>query len=439
MFKTLLTLAVASVVSTVAYAQTKTASLEERVAELEANSSLNVFSFRGTMITRYDDISAKQTVGVATPYDYKHLDYFRTKFSLDVDANVSRYIKVYSRFSTSKFMNSLARQDTGTPAYTVGDTTAADSYSGSGVYLEKAYADLSVPDTGLTFSVGRLPTVDGAPYDYYDNRGRLGTYPMMSYDSPLDGMSLTYRLDQYMPENQKLALRFIYVPFTQVRIGAVGSGPYTTPPTDGAAGAGNRINTNLDGYTGQVDYSLLNTGMADNFNFIAQYYNINPIAAGTDLAFGLSGLTLMADFRGIAGSGLDINLSSLMTEVHSRGGLVAAGGLGYGTTANDDKVTGTASLLALRYRFTGWHVGAEYLLGSKNTFNYEGAAKDLTSFYSTPGEGYHGFITKNFTDLLSLRLGYMLQKYKYAPITVGPTGDSDREVTTYYANLRLDF
>ena len=51
---------VVCLVPALSLAQSKT--LEERVAELEANQSLNIFSFSGTFQTRYDQIiSAKQS------------------------------------------------------------------------------------------------------------------------------------------------------------------------------------------------------------------------------------------------------------------------------------------------------------------------------------------------------------------------------------------
>ena len=69
-----------------AFAQAKT--LEERVAELEANQSLNIFNFSGIFTTRYDDIlKAKQTEPAASALDTKDLNYMRMKFQFNIESN----------------------------------------------------------------------------------------------------------------------------------------------------------------------------------------------------------------------------------------------------------------------------------------------------------------------------------------------------------------
>ncbi len=438
MFKKILKIAIAAALAPVgaAYAQEtdKLAALEERISELEANSSLNIFNFRGTFITRYDDVSISQDKPSAI--DHKNLSYLRMRFSLDADASISQNVKFFSRFTTSKHFNTWTT--TGTASAAGSDLRAADSYLNSSVVLEKAYLDMSIPNSDVTVSVGRLPTPDGQPANYWDGRARLGTYPLMSYSSVLDGIALTYRLDQFMPEGHKLAARGVYSPFSSYTIGN-----YLTPPTHNNAGGADPATKELkDFYTLQLDYSTSAFGFADNFGFIVQHNSLSPInvagatAGSSTLKFGLKATTVAMEFNGLAGLPLDVSLSHLMSEIHSLGQL---SGLGYGTTTADAKTRGSISLLSTRYRLSSWLIGLEYGKGTKGVFYSGGTAEDLTNMYGTPGDLYHGYVTKKFTDNLSLRLGYYQQNEKYSRIALGNISESDRKIDVGYANFRADF
>lgn len=443
MFKKILKIAIAAALAPVGavYAQEtdKLAALEERISELEANSSLNIFNFRGTFITRYDDISTDQSKPSTLKHD--HLGYFRMRFSLDVDANISKNLKFYSRYTTTKHFNQWST--TGTALGVGGDIYASDDYSSSAVVLEKAYLDMSIPDTNFTVSLGRLPTADGAPTHYWDGRARLGTYPLLSYGAVLDGVAVTYNLDQYMPEGHKLAARAIYSPFSSINIDSQGT-PNQVPPTHNTDVGGSTTNPIKDFYTLQLDYATSNAGFSDNLGVIVQHNVLSalnmPISASptSDLRFSLQSTNVTAEMNGIAGLPLDILLSHLMTEVHSQGTVVGAG-YGFGTSLDDDKIRGSMSLISTRYRLGSWLLGLEYGHGTKGLLFAGGTAEDLTNMYGTPGDLYHGYVTKKFTDTLSLRLGYYQQNEKYTRMTVGPISESDRKVDVGYAHFRADF
>lgn len=445
MFKKILKIAIAAALAPVgaAYAQEtdKLAALEERISELEANSSLNIFNFRGTFITRYDDISSDNSKATTGAYKHDHLGYFRMRFSLDVDANISKNVKFYSRYTTTKHFNTWTK--TGSGLGFGDDIYASDDYAGSAVVLEKAYLDMNIPDTNLTVSMGRLPTADGAPTHYWDGRARMGTYPLLSYGAVLDGVALTYNLDQYMPEGHKLAARAIYSPFSSINIDSQGS-PYQVPPTQNQNTGGAATNPIKDFYTLQLDYSTNSAGFTDNLSLIAQHNVLSSInmpisaAATSDLRFSLQSTNVTAEMNGIAGLPLDILLSHLMTEVHSQG-TVAGLGVGFGTALDDDKIRGSMSLISTRYRLGSWLLGLEYGHGTKGLLFAGGTAEDLTNMYGTPGDLYHGYVTKKFTDTLSLRLGYYQQNEKYTHITVGPISDSEKKVDVGYAHFRADF
>lgn len=447
MFKKILKIAIAAALAPVgvAYAQEadKLAALEERISELEANSSLNIFNFRGTFITRYDDVSAKQTEPAMGAYDHKNLGYLRMRFSLDMDANVSKHLKFYSRFTTTKHYNGWTT--TGTRSPMGEDLYSADRYASSALVLEKAYLDMSIPNSYFTVSLGRLPTADGAPTHYWDGRARMGTYPLLSYGAILDGAAITYKMDEFMPEGHKLAARVVYSPFSSINIDAQGS-PYQIPPTHNGSVGGGNIGTFADFFTLQLDYATGNLGFAENFGLILQYNKLSPLnvpsqTAADNLRFGLQSSSATVEFNGIAGTPLDFLVSHLMTDLHSEGLYTVAPGvsLGFGTATDDDKVKGSMTLVSSRYRLGSWILGLEYGHGTKGLLFAGATAEDITNMYGTPGDLYHGYVTKKFTDTLSLRLGYYKQDEKHTRITVGPVQDSDRKVDVGYAQFRADF
>jgi hypothetical protein len=421
-----------------AQTQTQTMSLEDRVAELEANQSLNIFKFSGTFVTRYDTLSvqdATTAAGTALP-DYKDLNYMRMRFSMNVDADVSRYIKFYSRFTSSKMFNQ--QNVIVTPALAGGDLTAGRDYRSAAVYLEKAYADLIIPDSNFVVSVGRLPTVEGEPMNYWDGRARLGTYPMLAYNAELDGLALSYKADQYMPTDHKLSFRLIYTPFANYNTA------YLIPATQNDTG-GSKLNSITDLLAEQIEYQTT-TSFADNLVLIVQHFDSadiainNPVVATDSLNLKISGTTLAASMGGIGGSPLDISLSYLFTQSDSNGLFTTAGGpVGYGTNTDSATLNGGMGVIAIRYRWSTWLAGFDYAHAEKDTFNPLFVNEDLSNFYSTPGNAFHVYATKKFTDSLSFRLGYRDQQYQYKPLTLGATQDSDEKVQTYYANLRLDF
>lgn len=442
MFKKIASVLLASAIAPVAMAQTP--SLEDRVSELEANSSLHIFNFSGIFNTRYDSLSVKQAKPVdAALADNKNLGYLRMRVSLNADANVSKNVKFYSRFTTSKHFNKWTTMTSGSaPSTTGADLRASDNYNDSNVVLEKAYLDMTIPDTNFIISLGRLPTPDGQPSNYWDGRARLGTYPLMSYSSVLDGMALTYKVDEYMPEGQKLAVRAIYAPFSTYTVGSKGYQTFPVNDTNGQF-----VNTFSDFVTGQIDYSTTNIGIADNFGLILQYNELQglPVAGGngsaSSLSFGLKASSLAAELNGVASLPIDLSVSVLGSEVVSKGLLPVAPGVnvGYGTTKSEGSTYGSFTLVSARYRTTGWLFGLEYGKGTEGVFYSGGTAEDLTNMYGTPGTLIHGYVTKKFSDNLSLRLGYYTQQEDYTRIGAGYVAEADKKVTVGYANFRADF
>lgn len=414
-------------------------SVEERLAELEANQNLRYLSFSGFLISSYDHISVNETYPRAL--DHSDLQYARLRLSMNADAEVSSQIKVYTRLTVTKFMNNWRSQG-GTPYY-IQDVEGVYSHSGSAIHLEKAYVDLSCPETVWTLSVGRLPTVNGSPEHFWDILPRQGTYPLLTFDAPLDGVGLTYRADSYLPTDHELSLRALYTPFMDVSWG--GMYKYLMPPKEDSNGtnpSGADTDTMIKMWSLQADYSLKDQQRWEQLNAIVQYYQGGPLpfssGAGTsDLNIEVNGLTGLLEVTGILQTGFDVSVSHTYTNAISDG--LLAPGLGFGTDQDSGSNHGSLTLLSTRYRWVNWAVGAEWLSASNVPFYFSAAPEDLTRFYSTPGSGEHVYVAKKIFNLVTARAGYRQQDLRNYPIAFGPVASTDRHIKTYYISLRTDF
>ncbi len=431
------------------FASTKT--LEERVAELEANQTVNIFNFSGFLSTRFDHIDAKQTTPSTTAFE-GHTQHWRLKSGFNINANISPKTKFYSTFAVSKKFNkwNSKTNGSGTAAIYLSELEESRGNNGSQVYLEKAYADYSISDSTV-FSFGRLPTVDGPPSNLPMGKARMGTYPSMGYNATFDGMALSYK--KPINEEQNLSLRLLYTPFTYY---TNSQGKMFDPP-NGLSNVvinNNRINSETRMFAEMLEYSIKNTFIAQEFSLIYFMYQTENLAidgsdfnAGSGAGSGLINLkfsaeVLLAQLEKVAGSDLDLALTVLMSKVQNRGIVTVPGAgtiYGFGATYEEETLAGSSLLLSARYKMDNFYVGGEYLKGGKNVFNYSPAAEYLTSFYNTAGTGIHLYTLYKIAPELGLRFGYVEQKYDNTPFTFGPVASTDRKITTVYSELRLDF
>ncbi|MGE9744918.1 DUF3373 family protein [Bdellovibrio bacteriovorus] len=414
-------------------------SVEERLAELEANQHLRYLSFSGFLINTYDHISVSESY--PDSLDHSDLQYLRLRFSLNADAEISPQVRVYTRLTTTKFVNNWRTQG-GSPSY-IQDIEGIYSNSGSWIFLEKAYVDLSCPESVWTLSVGRLPTVNGSPEHMWDLLPRQGTYPLLTFDAPLGGAALTYRADRLLPQDHELAVRLLYTPFVDVFWG--GNLKYLKPPQDDTNGntpVGNETDTLINMGSVQLDYSIQNPQGAEQAGFILQYYKSGrlPFSSGagtSDLNVQVDGVTGLLDVIGIAQTGWDVSVSHSYTNAISDG--LLAPGLGFGTDQEHGSNYGSLTLLSARYRWSSWAAGAEWLSSSDAPFYFSAAPENLTRFYSTPGHSGHLYLTKKWLSLVTIRAGYRQQNYSSLPLGFGPVQSTDRILKTYYLSLRTDF
>lgn len=460
--------------------------LEQRVEQLETASYLQAIQWNGSFDYRYDSITDEDTGGVKTHYTPMSL-----RVLLDASTQVDPKIQFYTRFGLTKFTNDNVNQTTSTD-----DTFRGPrSHKSGGLLLERAYVNYAITKDFIV-SLGRLPTIDGAPVEMWDNAPRLGTYPLLAYGAILDGVALTYNWG-FLPQQYKFATRFIYTPIYNVATDADAFQNISKPSYGGTGGP---MQEKATLYSLMADFSTKAIPVFGEFAFVAQQvtskdihihdgvdrgtamaavlaspaaggngipdiggnggYNALTFAGSTE-RFNLNYLTLNTTMSNIMNSNVTFGFTYLRTKIQSKGyiessanlnavfGSSAIGkavGIGRGimTDRSEDTVQGSIILGTLTY-ITPFSfmknplVGAEYLHGTKNSQYWGFTANNFTSFYATRGDAYHAFWAQPLTAGVNLRLGYMYQVHQWAKGYVGaPTASNLRE-KTMYANFRYTF
>ena len=438
-----------------AFAQAQ--SLEQRVEALEMNSLLNSMKFSGTLWTQFDSIENKDNDANTE----STLDLYRMKFNLDVAAEMNKKFQFYGRIAASKLLNETNSKQEGTFDNDFeADLSGSTQYAGSQLYLERAYANIGLTDS-LTFSFGRLPTIDGAPTHFYNDMPRQGTYPKMAYSAILDGFALTY--NHSISDTQKLALRALYTPFSSAY--RSGTASFNQPER---VDSDTEIKSVTNTYTFMADYNQTNISWTNAFNAIVQYVNVHDleiddslIAASTyapsTLHLDYTYVNLYLEALNLMNSNLDIAISHTMTTLDNTKGAIdlsAAATLPAGSIMRGlycdgtacGEVDGQATLLALKYKINSAmlnnpSLGLEYLMSDEGYFFSDYSNEDILNFYGTVGKGMHVYYTQPINTYAKASIGMMKQEVEYGNDfgILGKRAEVDVENTTLYARIRADF
>jgi len=435
-------------------------SLEARVSELEAHNMLNYFTFAGLLETRYDSIKTDRKANATTSPAQTAIDgstqFLRVKSSLDVNANVSDKIKFYSRYTASKFFNTL--NSTGGSQLILNEAFQGRDFGGAAVYVEKAYGDYTFfqnDSSSAVFSFGRLPTSDGPPINMINGRPRQGTFALLAYNSNFDGFGLSY--NKKLDDNQSVSARFLYTPLSAVYRGsATGSLAYLTPYV---AQPGTRVNNLTDINSLILEYGNKDIKYAENFSLIYHGFMTGNFgfadkqlnsAAGSNVYTGLTESSielhsLTATMDNIANLNLDLGLSVTSTKIKNSGVLTSAAPsvaptvYGVAARSQGETVNGSETLVNVKYRFNSkYALGAEFL-NNKDAYSSSFTNDDLTQYYRTQGSAYQVYALVKPESELTLRFGYTHQDWDRTTQTLGPSTDTDMNIDTYYTNIRLDF
>ena len=296
-------------------------------------------------------------------------------------------------------------------------------------------------------SFGRLPTEDGPLYHITENRPRAGTYPNLMYNTPLDGLAMSYNQDA---GGGQVSARVIYSPFTTYAdaSGKLGGNGILEKPLVG----GIKSSTQTELTSVMVEYSnnmfaLIYQGyQTGKFGVSGTDINLGAGAGSGKATFAIQAHSLTAEADNIMSTGLTIGATYLTAEIKNTGDIsVPTGGpalhmYGLGASKEGDKPNGSTALVSARYNVNNkMSLGAEYLNGSKNTFVYDTSSDYLTGFYATHGTASQFYVNYKFEPELTLRVGAMSQDYDYGTLGLSAQTKTNKQVNTIYSKLRLDF
>ena len=359
-----------------------------------------------------------------------HTKIFKNNIRLKMKGELNQDFQAYVSLQMAHTFNDNVQSGIDTDNDTLTPT------NGSKPYLRTAYFDWKLAEK-FVLSAGRLPTTFGPPEHHKIGRGRLGTYPLTSFNFPLDGVSLTY--NPIIVNNYSLISRSIYVPaaFTEP------SAPY-----EGYSLSSNNPSKAAKGHEGFTQMIELDTKNASEFfeasNSIFQFSylelgsfvektgplqilpntvdrNIYRVYADGPILSRLKIISFYQEFTGIFKSRFDFYYSymkswsspiaQIKAEVISdgTGGSTPAGTqFTIGQFISNGKNTGTRSIYGLKYSFKESFVGGEYWKTTGVPVPNDLYSDDPIALGGISGESYHLYYTHQFfSEQLSVRTGYV--------------------------------
>lgn len=405
--------------------------LESRIEALELSRDLNWVKVGGSLETRYDYIDYERGKGYAlnggTGFPGggitlgkggRNDSFYRLWANVNLEAKPSDRLTFFGRLATAKYFSVLGSN--GQPGTSFADLGDGQNMNRSFVFMERAFANYSI-DKNWTFTMGRLPTIDGPNKHIAMNQQIMGNYPTLAYSAILDGFALT---NTVAPSTDSvLRTKLIYTPLQNVNYAGTGASNLRDAN-------GDQIRTSSDFVSLLVEYEKYNASWFKKNMTIFQalrgeqtpFYNhtsTNPNANGSsDLYVSVNRFVLYSDFEKIAGTNFDFAAQGMYSMVDSRGSLINGAGVnvGWGTNKRSDSQTGYAWVLTTRYQLdipalNRPKVGAEWFHSSADAYVYDAANVNPINMYgSQDANVYHVFYNHTFDGGLALNTGYMFRK-----------------------------
>ncbi len=478
--KKLLPLIALSVLSTT-YASART--VEERLDDLELTRDLTWIKWGGSLETRYDYIDNERkkeydTLNTATGSNETNKKgstndrYYRMWANLNMEAAPSDRLTFFGRLSASKYFSVLGSQ--GQPSNAFADLSEGQSQRGSQIYLERAFANYAI-NKQWTFTMGRLPTIDGPNKHVALNQQLSGNYPTLGYSAILDGFALTRT--SKLDDGAVFRGKIIYTPLQNVNY----QGTNRLEDFDG-----NKIDTVSDYASLILEYEKSNGSFFRKNLTMFQWLHGDTapfylgrvdrrvdtdnddvpdqdLALGSDLEVGVDRLVIYSEYEGLFNTGFDFAYQVMYSQTKSRGDLFKCtdslggaicnnagygGAQGWNTNKKKDTMSGTAVALTTRYQLpipsmNRPKIGLEYFTATRQAYVYDSANVNPINMYATSaGQVYHLFWNQSFDGGLFLNAGYMHRQQNRVRQAFGIFGDDAKVKNTdqnVYVSLLATF
>jgi hypothetical protein len=362
---------------------------------------------------------------VATPYivDERNDSNWSSRFRINMNADVSRTMKFAARLALQKnWADSM-------PAFSHDNNRAHVADGTTNLKVDRFYIDWTPKFiTPVSISFGRLPTSDGPPLEFKENRQRQSIYPALIFDGEPDGIVATFGLERYL-QLKNSGLRFFYAMAMQYDNSS--SMNYLDTITDDMY-QDNRVQavffeSELPG----LRNSLLVLSYVPATDILMQSpYSNDPDESMDNLGdITLYGAHLQVP--NLLGSGLDIFVSYGVNRNEPNGRTIDFGGNNVGLfgdagtgpltvdKASTAKTTGRAWYAGISYEIPARFlnrpkIGFEYNKGNQWWFSFTPGASDLFNRLATRGEAYDVYYMQPLNKNLFMRLGYTKIIYDYS-------------------------
>lgn len=424
--------------------EARLAELESQLEELQYKDYARYYTISGQLINHYE--SYQETKNPDTSKDKNNINALGSIFRLNVNFDVNKNLKVYTRLGMSKLWN---HDSEGTRFSGIKETNDPwhSSFSGSQVYrgstprLDRAYMAYHFDRMPLTFAIGRLPTNQGPPYEKMDGTPRQGTYPRFAYNAIYDGVGLAYNGKNWMPSGQFLDMRFFYSPFINL-----GDSRRSKRVQPNSSGVDRVYKTLTPQYTAQVEYQYKNFNWVKNFHlmlFVNNYQGFQSLFTDGDdtvstddypETFDATSKLYYIGFDNIFNTGWSFNVSH--SNVSTRETDLSAAGMVPSASSYNSYATLVNTTYTFDNNFNGGDtVGFEYIKTDKYYYIDEFNYYFINDFYKSASvEGIHGSYNFLLTSNIRLRLGVFHYR------TTQPLFGGDyRDVDSYYTTLTTTF
>jgi hypothetical protein len=369
-----------------------------------------------------------------------------SRFRINMGADVYKSVKFNARLALLKnWADSIG-------AFSYDHNRAHAASGDTNLKVDRFYIDWTpkfiVP---VTVSFGRLPTSDGPPLEFKENRQRQSIYPALIFDGEPDGIVATLGLERYIGLKNS-GLRYFYAMAVQYDNDHASMNYLDTVADD--MYKDNRVQAIFfeSELPGLRDSLLVLSYVPASDLLMSNPFTGEMANVGDVVLYGAH-----LQFSDLFGWGLDLFGSYGENHNKPSGDTVNMAGLQMGLMTDDQfgsnaidtaKTTGRAVYAGLRYELpiaflNRPKIGFEYNEGSRYWFSYTPGSSEIYNRLATRGEAYDAYYIQPFNDYLFLRTGYTKIKYKWTgsgmPIGTPREYDEKPEFHNFYILLDARF
>lgn len=198
----------------VKYLKTDVEEISDRLDKVETRSILDKIRIGGEFRTQvdfinFDNIKDDGQNFYARKEDGNIDELWWNRLRLNLRSDITKDLIFHGRLSYLKYWGSTNFEDDTWDArfFTTPDREGK-------LHVERAYIDYFVPDTPVSFTIGRLPTSNAPPYEFKNYTTRKATWAQLFVDGEFDGIIGNLSLEKWTGLKNSMS-RLVYVKVSQ--------------------------------------------------------------------------------------------------------------------------------------------------------------------------------------------------------------------------------